>query len=71
MITNDGFEATGEGLQHDVAGPVSADIVHVLEPVQVDRDERERLARAARAPNRLLDPVVEQHPVRQARQRVS
>ncbi len=65
-FADDGFEAPRERLQHDVACPVPADVVDVLEPVEVDRDQRERLARAAGAPKRLLDAVVEQHAVRQA-----
>ena len=44
---DDRFEAPRESLQHDVACPVPADVVDVLEPVEVDRDQRERLARAA------------------------
>ena len=36
-------------------------VVHVLEAVEVDRDEGERLAQAPRAAERLLDAVVEQH----------
>ena len=66
---DDRFEAPREGLQHDVARPVPADVVDVLEPVQVDGDQREGLARTAGAPDRLLDAVVEQHAVRKVRER--
>ena len=41
-------------------------VVHVLEAVEVDRDEGERLARAPRAAERLLDAIVEQHTVRKS-----
>ena len=60
-----------ERLQHEIAGAMPADVVHVLEAVEVDRDEGERLARAPRAAERLLDAVVEQHTVREAGERVA
>jgi hypothetical protein len=45
---------------------VPADVVDVLEAVEIDGDERERLAGAAGAPECLLDAVVEQRAVRKA-----
>ena len=50
---------------------MAADVVDVLEAVEVDDDQRERLARPACAAERLLDPVLEQHAVREAGQRVA
>ena len=50
---------------------MAAHVVDVLEAVEVDRDEREGLARPARAAERLLDAVVEQDAVGQAGQRVA
>ena len=39
-----GPQATRKRLQYDVAGPMSADVVDVLEAVEIDDDEREWLA---------------------------
>ena len=46
-LAHDCLESAGERSQHGVAGTVTADVVDVLEAVEVDHDERERLARAA------------------------
>src|SRR5262249_59408399 len=66
---HDVFETPCERAEDGVARAVAAQVVDVLEPVEVDDDERERLAVPARAPERLLDPVLEQDTVREARQR--
>jgi hypothetical protein len=63
-LAHDCLEAPRERLQHQVAGAVPAHVVDVLEPVEVDGDQRERLARAARAAERLLDAILEQDAVR-------
>src|SRR5450759_3348050 len=56
----------GNGLQEFVAGGVPQGVVHRLELVQVEVQQRE-LARAAFGKtDRLTEPVVEQQPVRQA-----
>ena len=70
-LAHDRLEPARERLQHAVACAVTADVVDVLEAVEVDRDERERLARPSRAAERLLDAVVEQHAVGQPGQRVA
>ena len=59
-LADDRLEAAREGLQHDVAGSVTPDVVDVLEAVEIDDDERERLARTARSAECLLDAVVEE-----------
>jgi hypothetical protein len=43
-LAQHGLEASGEDLQHVVPGPVAADVVHVLEAVEIDGDHRERLS---------------------------
>ena len=57
---DDGLEPTRDALQHLVARVVPADVVDLLEAVEVDDHQRERVRRAPRALQRLLDPVVEQ-----------
>ena len=64
---DDRLEPPRDRPQHLVSGLVAADVVHTLEAVEVDDEERERLARAARAGQRLVDTVVEERAVRQAR----
>ena len=68
---DDRLEAAGERAQDGVAGPVTADVVHVLEAVEVDADHGERLAAPLRARQGLLDPVLEQDAVREAGERVA
>ena len=46
-LAHDCLESAGERSQHGIPGTVTADVVDVLEAVEVDHDERERLARAA------------------------
>ena len=70
-LAHDRLEPPRERLEHDVARAVAADVVDVLEAVEVDRDQRERLARPARASERLLDAVVEEDAVRQAGERIA
>ena len=65
-LADDRLEAPGQRLQHEITGAMPAYVVHVLEAVEVDRDEGERLARTPRAAERLLDAIVEQHTVRKA-----
>jgi hypothetical protein len=50
---------------------VPAHVVHVLEAVEVDDDEGEGLVVSHRAPQRLLDAIVEQDAVRQTRQGIA
>ena len=67
---DDRLEPLRQRAQDRVAGPVAANVVHVLEVVEVDEDERERLAGAAAALQRLIQAILEQDTVREARQRV-
>ena len=46
-LADDCLEPAGERSQHGIAGTVAADVVDVLEAVEVDGDQRERLARAS------------------------
>ena len=46
-VTHNRLEAPREDLQHVVPGIVAADVVHVLEAVEIDGDHRELLVRAA------------------------
>jgi hypothetical protein len=50
---------------------VAPRVVHGLEAVQIDDHQREGFAAAARPCERLLDPVLEELPVREAGQRVT
>ena len=68
---DDGLEPPRDRLQDLVAGVVAADVVDLLEAVEVDHEERERRDRAARSLQRLLESVVEQRPVGEARERVA
>ena len=49
---------------------VAERVVHLLEPIEVDEEQRDRLLRPVDARERDLQPVEEQRPVRQARERV-
>ena len=68
---HDRLEASRQRAQDRVAGAVTADVVDVLEAVEVDDDERERLVRPARTMERLLDAILEQHSVRQPGERIA
>ena len=57
-------------LQQLVTGRMPQRIVDVLEAVQIDDDDRDGTLGARLATQRLGQPVEQQHPVRQARQRV-
>ena len=63
---DDRLEPSRNALQHLVAGVVTADVVDLLEAVEVDDHQRKRVRRAAGALERLVDAVVEQRPVREA-----
>ena len=69
--SHDRFEPASDRLQDGVAGAVAAEVVDLLEAVEVDEDERERAAGAPCACERLLDAVLEERAVRQARQGVA
>ena len=58
------------GLQQPVADVVAERIVHVLEVVEVDHQDRQPVLGAPRERDRVLDAVAEQAPVREQRQRV-
>src|SRR5262249_52946487 len=70
-LPDDRLQTTGERLQDRIPGTVTAHVVDVLEPVEVDDDERERLAGAARTSEGLLETVIEECTIRQARQRIA
>ena len=58
------------GLQQPVADVVAERVVHVLEVVEVDHQDRQPVLGAPRERDRMLDAVAEQAPVREQRQRV-
>ncbi len=68
---HDRAQAAGDRPQHCVAGVVAAHVVDGLEPVEVDREHGERLPVAVRLLEHAVDPVFEQQPVREPRERVS
>jgi hypothetical protein len=68
---DDGLEPARQTPENGVARSMPAHVVHVLEAVQVDDDERKRLLRSLRATERLLDPVLEQRSIGEPRQRVA
>ena len=59
-----------QDLERAIAGRVTEGVVDLLEIVEVDVDQRERLAAAARARDRLLQRMLELQPVRDLGQRV-
>ena len=67
----DALETLRDHAEDDVPHLVPADVVDALEPVEIDDEERERLCGPLRPRERLLDPVVQQRAVRQARQRIA
>ena len=62
--------ALGEDLERPVARRVPEGVVDLLEMVEVEVDERELAARAARAGDRLLQRMLELQPVRDLGERV-
>jgi hypothetical protein len=60
----------GEGLQHFVAGKVAERVVDVLEPVEIDEEQRDGAIVAPRERDRVIESLVECAAVVQARQRV-
>ena len=70
-LADDVLESAGKADQYLVTCAVAADVVDLLEPVQVERDDGERLPGPARAAKSLLDALVEQHAVRQTGQWVT
>ena len=68
---DDGLETLRDHAEDGVADLVAADVVHTLEPVEVDDEEGERLGRPVGAGERLLDPIVEERPVGQAGERIA
>ena len=68
---HDRLEPARDGAQHLVARLVTAHVVDPLEAVEVDDEEGERLLRATRSGERLLDTVVEERAIRQPGERVT
>src|SRR5215475_4720584 len=56
--------------QQFVAGAMSEHVVDGLEPVEIDRQHRERLRALARPAERLFDALPQQHPITQPGQRI-
>src|SRR3989475_4213309 len=67
---DDTVETTGDLLQELVTGVVPETVVDLLEDVEVDEQHRQRLVRAFRARERLIEPVAEDTPVGEARETV-
>ncbi len=63
-------EARGDLLQHDVAAVVAERVVDLLEPVQIEKHQSDRLSAPARDAHRLVHPVEQERPVRKAREHV-
>ena len=57
-------------LQHQIAGVVTKGVVDFLKQIQVHAHQREQFLRAQRARQRVVEPVVEQGPIRQLGQRI-
>ena len=66
-----GGERGADALQELVADPVPERVVDVLEPVEVDEQHADATAAALRLRDRLREPLVQQQPVGQSRQRVA
>ena len=66
----DATQPTGHHLQQLITGPVTERVVRVLEVVQIDEEDGQRLAGPARPLQHLLGAVQNQLPVRQPRERV-
>ena len=64
------LQARADADEHLVAGAVAEAVVELAEAVEVDEQHRRVALLAARAIERLLEAVLEQRPVREARQRV-
>ena len=60
----------GDALQQSIAGAVSETVVDRLEVVEIDEQHRYRTSAAQPGCQRVPEPVFEQRPVRQARERV-
>ena len=63
-------EPLRSGLQQPVADVVPERVVHVLEVVEVDHQDRQSVLGAPRERDSVLDAIAEQAPVRKQRQRV-
>src|SRR6202020_1184389 len=69
VVVEQGTDARGKGLQRLVTGSVTKEIVDLLEPVEIEAEDTETLARYE-ARDFLVDARVEKTSVRQSRQRV-
>ena len=69
-LAQSGEDPRAELREHAVAGVVAERVVELLEVVEVDDEQRERLVRGARVVDRAAQLTVESAPVRQARQLV-
>ena len=63
-------DAPGHGLQHGIADGVAETVVDRLEPVQVDEQHGQPACRAVGTAGGMGQPVRQQHPIRQAGQRI-
>ena len=60
------LQTPGDALEHMISGIVAADVVDLLEPVEVDDEEGERVGRSPGSPQGLLDAIVEECSVRKS-----
>ena len=65
------LHAVGHLLEQQVADLVAERIVDVLEAIEIDEQQRQRLPGAARCHDALLQAVVEQHAIGQFGQRIA
>ena len=69
-VAHHGAQAPRDLVEHLIARPMPERVVDELEAVEIDDQHRERLAVAVGMRHRLRQPVIEQHAVGQARQRI-
>ena len=69
--TEDRLESARQRSQDCIARSVAADVVDVLEPVEIDHDKCEGLPGTSRAAESLLDPIVQEHAVGESSQGVA
>ena len=69
-VTQKGPEPRGQLLEHAVARLVAERVVDGFEPVEVEDQQAERLARLLGGQNGVFEPIAQQDAIRQIRQRV-
>ena len=66
-----GCKPLGSGLEQLVAGRVTEEIVHFLEAIEIETQDRQPAAVPVRLPEAFVEPVVEGNAAGQCRQRSS